>query len=244
MKGKDWILVVDDEEIVRESLASWLQEDGYQVDVAADGPAAVAKLAQRAYVALIVDLKMPGMDGLEVLARARAALPDAAVIIMTAYATVDTAVRAMKQGAHDYLVKPFEPEELSAMVRKITQQQTLRRENLLLRKALKRQATLKDMVSRSPRMEAVFQLAQSAARSHSTVLILGESGTGKELLARAIHAESPRRTGPFIAMSCAALTESLLESELFGYEKGAFTGAGSGGRGKFELAAGGTLFLD
>ncbi|MFB3816625.1 MAG: sigma-54-dependent transcriptional regulator [Candidatus Methylomirabilales bacterium] len=244
MKGKDWILVVDDEEIVRESLASWLQEDGYQVDVAADGPAAVAKLSQRAYVALIVDLKMPGMDGLEVLARARAALPDAAVIIMTAYATVDTAVRAMKQGAHDYLVKPFEPEELSAMVKKITQQQTLRRENVLLRKALKRQATLKDMVSRSPKMEAVFQLAQSAARSHSTVLILGESGTGKELLARAIHAESPRRTGPFIAMSCAALTESLLESELFGYEKGAFTGAGNGARGKFELAAGGTLFLD
>jgi len=244
MKGKDWILVVDDEEIVRESLASWLQEDGYQVEVAADGPSAVAKFGQRPFIALLVDLKMPGMDGLEVLSHARTALPEASVIIMTAYATVDTAVRAMKEGAHDYLVKPFEPEELSAMVKKITQQQSLRRENLLLRKALKRQATLKDMVSRSPKMEAVFELARTAARSHSTVLILGESGTGKDLLARAIHAESPRRTGPFIAISCAALSESLLESELFGHEKGAFTGAGSGARGKFELAAGGTLFLD
>jgi DNA-binding NtrC family response regulator len=244
MKSKESILVVDDEEIVRESLAGWLEEDGYQVEVAADGPAAVAKLGQRAYAVLLVDLKMPGMDGLEVLTQARAVQPDASVIIMTAYATVDTAVRAMKQGAHDYLVKPFEPEELSAMVKKITQQQSLRRENLLLRKALKRQVTLKDMLSRSPKMEAVFQLARSAAKSHSTVLVYGESGTGKELVARAIHAESPRRTGPFVSVSCAALTESLLESELFGYEKGSFTGAGNGARGKFELAAGGTLFLD
>jgi DNA-binding NtrC family response regulator len=243
-KNTESILVVDDEEIVRESLAGWLQEDGYQVDTAADGPAALGKLGQRAYAVLLVDLKMPGMDGLEVLARARALQPDASVIIMTAYATVDTAVRAMKQGAHDYLVKPFEPEELSVMVKKITQQQGLRRENLLLRKALKRQVTLKDMLSRSPKMEAVFQLARSAAKSNSTVLIYGESGTGKELLARAIHAESPRKTGPFVSISCAALTETLLESELFGYEKGSFTGAGSGARGKFELAAGGTLFLD
>jgi DNA-binding NtrC family response regulator len=163
---------------------------------------------------------------------------------MTAYATVDTAVQAMKQGAYDYLVKPFEPEELSLMVGKLTKNQTLRRENVLLRKALKRQFEFKDMVSKSPKMEAVFDLAKTAAKSNSTVLILGESGTGKELLARAIHAESPRGNGAFVGVSCAALTESLLESELFGHEKGAFTGAATGARGKFEIAAGGTLFLD
>jgi two-component system response regulator AtoC len=244
MKGKGPILVVDDEEIVRGSLASWLEEDGYQVEVAADGRTALARLEQKAYAILLVDLKMPGIDGLQVLAQARQLQPDAAVIIMTAYATVDTAVQAMKQGAHDYLVKPFEPEELSLMVGKLTNQQTLRRENVLLRKALKRQYAFRDLVSKSPKMDAVFEVARTAAKSNSTVLILGESGTGKEVLARAIHAESPRRNGPFVGVSCAALTESLLESELFGYEKGAFTGAAAGARGKFEIAAGGSLFLD
>ena len=244
MKFKVSILVVDDEEIVRDSLASWLQEDGYRVDTAPDGPTALAKLAQQPYDILLVDLKMPGMDGLQVLAQAKNLQPDAPVIIMTAYATVDTAVQAMKQGAYDYLVKPFEPEELSLLVGKLTNVQALRRENVLLRKALKRQFEFKDMVSKSPKMEALFQLARMAAKSSSTVLILGESGTGKELLARAIHAESPRRDGSFVGVSCVALTETLLESELFGYEKGAFTGAVGGARGKFEIAAGGTLFLD
>ncbi len=244
MKPKAAILVVDDEEIVRDSLASWLEEDGYRVDTAPDGPTALGKLAEQGYAILLVDLKMPGMDGLQVLAQTRATQPDAQVIIMTAYATVDTAVQAMKQGAYDYLVKPFEPEELSLMVGKLTNAQALRRENVLLRKALKRQFEFKDMVSKSPKMEAVFELARTAAKSNSTVLILGDSGTGKELLARAIHAESPRREGPFVGVSCAALTESLLESELFGHEKGAFTGAVGNARGKFEIAAGGTLFLD
>ena len=244
MRAKASILVVDDEEIVRDSLARWLEEDGYQVETAPDGHAALTKLAEQAYAILLVDLKMPGMDGLQVLAQARTMQPDAAVIIMTAYATVDTAVQAMKQGAYDYLVKPFEPEELSLMVGKLTKTQDLRRENVLLRKALKRQCEFKDLVSKSPKMEAVFELARTAAKSNSTVLILGDSGTGKELLARAIHAESPRRGGPFVGVSCAALTESLLESELFGHEKGAFTGAVGSARGKFEIAAGGSLFLD
>ncbi len=244
MKAKSSILVVDDEEIVRDSLASWLEEDGYHVDTAPDGQSALAQLAGESYAILLVDLKMPGMDGLQVLVQARTRQPNAAVIIMTAYATVDTAVQAMKQGAYDYLVKPFEPEELSQMVGKLTSQQSLRRENVLLRKALKRQFEFKDLVSKSPKMEAVFELARTAAKSNSTVLILGESGTGKELLARAIHAESPRHDGPFVGVSCAALTETLLESELFGHEKGAFTGANSGARGKFEIASGGTLFLD
>jgi DNA-binding NtrC family response regulator len=244
MKAKGSILVVDDEEIVRDSLASWLEEDGYDVDTAPNGPTALTKVAQHAYAVLLVDLKMPGMDGLEVLAQARSLQPDVPVIIMTAYAAVDTAVQAMKQGAYDYLVKPFEPEELSLMVGKLTNAQALRRENVLLRKALKRQFEFKDLVSKSPKMEAVFDLARTAAKSNSTVLILGESGTGKELLARAIHAGSPRQDGPFVGVSCAALTESLLESELFGHEKGAFTGAAASARGKFEIAAGGSLFLD
>ncbi len=244
MKAKGSILVVDDEEVVRDSLARWLEEDGYRVDTAADGQAALTKLGEQAYAILLVDLKMPGIDGLQVLAQARTLQPDAAVIIMTAYATVDTAVQAMKQGAYDYLVKPFEPEELSLMVGKLTSTQALQRENILLRKALKHQCEFKDLVSKSPKMEAVFELARTAAKSNSTVLILGESGTGKELLARAIHAESPRHGGPFVGVSCAALTESLLESELFGHERGAFTGAVGSARGKFEIAAGGTLFLD
>ncbi|MBI3121606.1 MAG: sigma-54-dependent Fis family transcriptional regulator, partial [candidate division NC10 bacterium] len=244
MKAKGSMLVVDDEEVVRDSLARWLEEDGYRVDTAADGQAALTKLGEQAYAILLVDLKMPGIDGLQVLAQARTLQPDAAVIIMTAYATVDTAVQAMKQGAYDYLVKPFEPEELSLMVGKLTNTQALQRENILLRKALKHQCEFKDLVSKSPKMEAVFELARTAAKSNSTVLVLGESGTGKELLARAIHAESPRREGPFVGVSCAALTETLLESELFGHERGAFTGAISSARGKFEIAAGGTLFLD
>jgi len=244
MKGKGPILVVDDEEIVRDSLASWLEEDGYQVETAPDGPTALGKMEQRAYPIMLVDLKMPGMDGLHVLTEARKKQPDAAVILMTAYATVDTAVQAMKQGAHDYLVKPFEPEELSQMVGHLTKDQALRRENILLRKALRRQFQFQDMVSKSPKMETVFELARTAAKSHSTVLILGESGTGKELLARAIHSQSQQKNGPFVGVSCAALAENLLESELFGHEKGAFTGAVSAARGKFEVAAGGTIFLD
>ena len=244
MKAKGPILVVDDEEIVRDSLASWLEEDGYHVDTVPDGPTALTKLAQHAYAVLLVDLKMPGMDGLEVLGQARSLQPDVPMIIMTAHATVGTAVQAMKQGAYDYLVKPFEPEELSLMVGKLTNAQVLRRENVLLRKALTRQFEFKDLVSKSPKMEAVFELARTAAKSDSTVLIFGESGTGKELLARAIHAESPRRDGAFVGVSCAGSTESLLESELFGHETGAFTGAVASICGKLEIAAGGTLFLD
>ena len=163
---------------------------------------------------------MPGMDGLQVLEEAQKLHHDLAVVIMTAYATVDTAVAAMKAGAYDYLVKPFDPEELSIMMQKIVSQQTLVRENVVLRQALKQEYRFRDLLSKSPAMQAVFELARTAARSNSTILVLGESGSGKEVLARAIHAESPRAQGPFVAVSCAALTETLLESELFGHEKG------------------------
>jgi DNA-binding NtrC family response regulator len=238
------ILVVDDEEIVRESLSAWLRKDGYSVETAPEGSSALARLEAEPFALMIVDLKMPGIDGLEVLAKAHARHPETTVVVMTAYATIDTAVSAMKDGAWDYLVKPFDPEELSNMVHRIVAQQTLARENALLRRIVRREYRFRDLVSKSPAMQAVFDLARTAARSSSTILVLGESGTGKELLARAIHAESPWHAGPFVAVSCAALTETLLESELFGYEKGAFTGAAAQRRGKFEVANGGTLFLD
>jgi two-component system, NtrC family, response regulator AtoC len=241
---KTRILVVDDEEIVRESLGGWLEKDGYTVASAPDGRSAVERLKEGGWNVLLVDLKMPGMDGLQVLEESRKLQPDAAAVIMTAYATVDTAVQAMKMGAYDYLVKPFDPEELSLLMQKIVAQQALLRENAVLRQALKREQRFQDVISKSPAMRKVFELAQVAARSNSTILILGESGSGKEVLARAIHAESQRAGGPFVAVSCAALTESLLESELFGHEKGAFTGAVARRRGKFESAHGGTLFLD
>jgi len=239
------ILVVDDEEIVRESLTGWLRKDGYTVAAAPDGPTALAMLrGEEAWSVILLDLKMTPMDGLQVLEEARKIRPEAAAVIMTAYATVDTAVRAMKLGAYDYLMKPFDPEELSLMVEKIVAQQSLRRENQILRKVLKRGYTFRDLVSKSPAMQAVFELARTAAKSGSTVLILGESGTGKDLLARAVHSESDRANRPFVAVSCAALTETLLESELFGHERGAFTGAFERHQGKFEAAQGGTLFLD
>jgi DNA-binding NtrC family response regulator len=241
---KTRILVVDDEEIVRESLAGWLRKDGYTVTSAVDGPRALERLRAEPWSILLVDLKMPGMDGIEVLTEAKKLCPDAAAVIMTAYATVETAVGAMKMGAYDYLVKPFDPAELSMLMQKIVAQQTLVHEKHLLRKALKREYQFRDFVSKNAAVQSVFELARVAARSNSTVLILGESGTGKEVLARAIHLESPRSSGPFVPVSCAALTESLLEAELFGYERGAFTGAVARNKGKFELAHGGTLFLD
>ncbi len=238
------ILIVDDEEIVRESLGGWLEKDGYTLGSAPDGLSALKAVEDGDWSILVVDLKMPGIDGLEVLKRVKEKHAEIAIVIMTAFATVDTAVRAMKLGAYDYIVKPFDPEELSLMIQKIVGQQALVRENLILRKALKREHRFHDIVSKSPLMRDVLELSKTAARSSSTILILGDSGTGKEILARAIHAESARAEKPFVPVSCAALTETLLESELFGYEKGAFTGAAGRREGKFEAASGGTLFLD
>ena len=245
MSGTDTrVLVVDDEEIVRESLGGWLEKDGYLVASAPDGRSAVERMKAEGWNVVLVDLKMPGMDGLQVLEEARKLQPDAAVIMMTAYATVDTAVAAMKLGAFDYLIKPFDPEELTLLLKKVVAQQNLIRENAVLRQALRKEHRFQDLLSKSPAMQRVFELALVAARSNSTILLLGESGTGKEVVARAIHAESQRPDGPFVAVSCAALTETLLESELFGHEKGAFTGAIARRKGKFEIADGGTLFLD
>jgi DNA-binding NtrC family response regulator len=239
------ILVVDDEEVMCESLAAWLREDGYHVDTAASGHQAVEKAKLRDYAIYFVDLKMPGgMDGIETMMEIRRLHPEASIIIITAYATVDTAITAIKEGAQEYIVKPCNPEEISLLVSRIVKVKRLQRENTILRKKLARQYNFHDVLSKNARMLDVLSLASDIASLRSTVLIQGESGTGKEMVARAIHCAGDRASKPFVAVSCAALAETLLESELFGHEKGAFTGANQQRIGKFELADSGTIFLD
>ncbi|MEO0115016.1 MAG: sigma-54 dependent transcriptional regulator [candidate division WOR-3 bacterium] len=240
----DRILVVDDEEIMRESLTDWLKEDGYEVLAVEDGFKALEAIQKQTFSVMLVDLKMPKMDGLEVLREVKRLGIETPVIIITAYATVDTAVAAMKEGAYDYIIKPFNPEELGLAIKKIIEHQHLKKENILLRKELSKRYQFQDIIGKSPKMQAVFELIRTVAPTKSTVLIQGESGTGKEMVARAIHEASLRKDGPFIALACGALPETLLEAELFGHEKGAFTGANFQKKGKLELADGGTLFLD
>jgi len=245
MKTHWQILVVDDEEVMCESLAAWLREDGYVVDTAASGREALEKAQKKDYAIYFVDLKMPGgMDGIETMMQIRRLHPEASIIIITAYATVDTAITAMKEGAQEYIVKPCNPEEISLLVSRIVRVKNLQRENTILRKKLTRQYTVHDVISKNAKMQEVLRLAREVASLRSTVLIQGESGTGKELVARALHNSGDRASKPFVAVSCAALAETLLESELFGHEKGAFTGAAQQRQGKFEQADGGTIFLD
>ena len=245
MKTHWQILVVDDEEVMCESLAAWLREDGYVVDTASSGRDAVEKARLRDYAIYFVDLKMPGgMDGIETMMQIRRLHTEASIIIITAYATVDTAITAMKEGAQEYIVKPCNPEEISLLVNRIVKVKNLQRENAILRKKLTRQYVVHDVVSKNPRMQEIMALCGEIASLRSTVLIQGESGTGKELVARAIHNAGDRASRPFVAVSCAALAETLLESELFGHEKGSFTGANQQKRGKFEMADTGTIFLD
>ena len=238
------ILVVDDEQIMRDSLSDWLRLDGYEVEAVEDGYKALEKVKKESWDVLFVDLKMPRMDGIEVMQKVKEINKDIPVIIITAYATVDTAVKAMKEGAYEYIVKPFNPEEISIIIRNIVVHQSLVKENIFLRQELKKRYQLNDIIGKGPRMQDLFALIRKVAKSNTTVLIEGESGTGKELIARAIHTNSQRSKGPFVAVPCAALPESLLESELFGHEKGAFTGAIATRKGSFELADKGTLFLD
>ena len=242
----DWeILVVDDEEVMRESMAAWLREDGYLVDTAASGREALEKTRAKEYAISFIDLKMPGgIDGIETMMEIRKLHAEASIIIITAYATVDTAISAMKEGAQEYIVKPCNPEEISLLVSRIIKVKNLQRENTILRKKLTRQYSFRDIISKSARMHEIFQLVQEIASQRSTVLIQGESGTGKELIARAIHFSGDRSSRPFVGVSCAALAETLLESEMFGHEKGSFTGAAVQKKGKFEMADGGTIFLD
>ena len=237
------ILVVDDEQHVRNSLATWFREEGFDVSAAASGKEALATLAREGTNILLVDIKMPGMDGLELQHKVRELAPDATIIIMTAYASVETAVQALKEGAYDYVVKPFDPESVSRLVRKAAERYSLMAENRALRERLAG-ATPALITSGSPAMAKVLELVEQVAPTDTSVLITGESGTGKELVAHLIHARSNRRFGPFVVENCGALAEGVLESELFGHERGAFTGVVARRRGKIELADEGTLFLD
>jgi DNA-binding NtrC family response regulator len=238
------ILVVDDEAIVRESLKDWLSDVGYLVLTAEDAHQALELIEKETPSIAIIDLVMPGMNGIELLKKAKEIWPDIEVIIITAYASVPTAIEAMKQGAYDYVEKPFPPERVELLIKKVLEHRRLVQENISLHEKLDRRYRFEDIITKSPKMQKVIELIKIVAKSNATVLITGESGTGKELVARAIHSQSYRRGKPFVPVSCAALPESLLESELFGHEKGAFTGAHALRKGKIEFAHQGTLFLD
>uniref|UniRef100_A0A7C2NCL9 Sigma-54-dependent Fis family transcriptional regulator n=1 Tax=Thermoanaerobaculum aquaticum TaxID=1312852 RepID=A0A7C2NCL9_9BACT len=237
------LLIVDDELHMRESLARWFLEDGYEVETAGDAKAALALLGRQTFDAIITDIRMPGMDGLELLKQIKEVNPHATIILITAYASVASAVEALKAGAYDYLVKPFDPEELSRVVERACERARLQQENIALKERLAA-AGRELVVGESEAMKRVMSLVETVAPTETTVMIRGESGTGKELIARLIHANSPRAFGPLVAVNCGALPEGVLESELFGHERGAFTGAVARRKGKLELADGGTLFLD
>jgi len=240
----DRILVVDDEEVMRDVLASVLTQAGYQVDLAEDGEQGLELSRKRSYAAAIVDVTLPQVHGLDVLEQLKKADADLVVLMITAYASVETAITAMKRGAFDYIAKPFKHEELLHILKNGLNQRRLQDENRQLRTALKDQSRFTEIVGKSPRMLQVFNLITQAAPSRSTILVVGESGTGKELVAKAIHANSPRRDKPFVVVNSGSLPHDLLESNLFGHVKGAFTGAVYAKRGLFELADTGTLFFD
>lgn len=238
------ILIVDDEQIVRESLTHWFEEDGYQVSSAADAFDVLKDLHPGKYDIMLVDIKMPKMSGLELLEKVKEIDPDCIVIIITAYASVPSAVQALKNGAFDYVTKPIDPDELSHLIKNAIKQKKLKEENVALKASIDEMFSFEGLIGESPEMKKVFELIKIVAPQDTTVMIRGESGTGKELIARAIHMNSPRRYYPIIPVNCGAFTETLLESELFGHEKGAFTGAQYRRKGKIEMANGGTLFLD
>ncbi|MFP4640578.1 MAG: sigma-54-dependent transcriptional regulator [Dehalococcoidia bacterium] len=244
MKSQIKILAVDDEETVRESLKDWLTDSGYQVLVAEDGYKALDIIKREKIGILIADLVMPGIDGIELMRRTKEISPDTGVIIITAYGSVPSAVSAMHEGAYDYIEKPFCPERVESLLEKLMEHQRLVEENRVLREQLEDHYRFENIIAKSHKMHKIFDVVKTVAKSNASVLITGESGTGKELIARAIHNLSPRRDKPFVDVSCAALPESLLESELFGHERGAFTSAVNQRKGRFELAHRGTLFLD
>jgi two-component system NtrC family response regulator len=238
------ILVVDDEPAQRALVAGFLARHGFEVTQAADGGAALARFRQEPFELVLTDQKMPDLSGLQVLEAVRAITPETAVIVMTAYGTIETAVEAIKAGAADYLTKPLNLDELLHRIHQVRERQRLVSENRELREALAERHRVEGIIGDSGPMQEALSLVRRVAPSDATVLIRGESGTGKELIAKAIHYASPRASGPLVKVNCAALAESLLEAELFGHEKGAFTGAIATRKGRFELADGGSLFLD
>jgi len=238
------ILIVDDEPNYLVVLSELLQDEGFEVFTAPDGEQGLKIVHDVDLDIVVTDMQMPGMDGLQFMLKIKEKLPDLPVIVITAYAEVDKAVEAMQVGAFNYLAKPFSNDELIVSLRKAAQHYSLIRENTRLRDEIKGKAGFAGMVGKTPKMLQVYELIEKVAPTHASVLITGESGTGKELVAKAIHMNSPRESQPFIAVNCAALSEGLLESELFGHEKGAFTGAIAMRKGRFERANKGTIFLD
>jgi DNA-binding NtrC family response regulator len=238
------ILVVDDEANARSALAEILRDEGYGAETAADGFKALGKLEEFAPDVILTDLKMPGLDGIAFMEKARAASPGAVFVVMTAFGTITSAVEAVKKGAENYLTKPLDPTALTAVIERAMEKARLLQETRRLRDRLRERNAFGHIVSSDPKMAAVLDLVQQVGPSKASVLITGESGTGKELIAEAIHLASPRAKMPFVRLHCAALAESLLESELFGHERGAFTGAVARREGRFKQADGGTLLLD
>ena len=244
MDAKMKIMIVDDEKIVRESFLHWFEKTGHEVETAPSGHVALEKLEQRPFDLMFVDIKMPGMDGIELLEKVKSEYPDTAVVIITAYGSIESSVKAMKLGAADYLLKPFKPDQLTLVMEKINQQNKMTKEYNYLKGRLEKMTRFDNIIGCSAPMEEIFDLILEVAGSDSSVLLSGETGTGKELVAKAIHAKSSRAGYPFIAINCGAMTDSLLESELFGHQKGAFTGATHARKGFLEVVSSGTLFLD
>ncbi|HEX7664710.1 MAG TPA: sigma-54 dependent transcriptional regulator, partial [Polyangiaceae bacterium] len=238
------VLVVDDEENIRVVLRALLRKNGYEVEVADSGESALALVGTFGPDVILTDVRMPKMGGLDLLATLRAKQNTATVIVMSAYGNVDLALEAMKAGAYDYVGKPFKPDEIVLALKKAEERESLRRENAALKSQILSESKFESILAKSAAMQEIFRTITKIADFKTTVLVTGESGVGKELVAKAIHARSSRKNAPFVAINCGAIPENLLESELFGHKKGAFTDANADRRGLFEEANGGTLFLD
>ena len=244
MASRIKVLVVDDELIIRESIVGWIRKAGHEIQAAENGRRALQMMGGDHYDLIFLDIKMPDMSGLEVLKHVKAHHPQCLVVMITAYGSVETAVEAMKNGASDYLLKPFEPEQLTLIIEKMLHQKRLIEENALLRDQIDTRLRCENLLGSSPPMRRLYSMIEEVSTVDSPVLLQGETGTGKELVAKAIHAKSNRRYGPFIPINCGSFTEALLESELFGHEIGSFTGATRARKGRLEMASGGSLFLD